>query len=427
MTPELADLLERTNPWRAEPARLTRLARRNLPQNWVPRRVEGALRGEPGESTVQVLAGPRGAGKRSVAWAHLTAEPAPLLAIPCGHVLVQEWAAEPERVIADLQALVPARGRVLLEDVHALPGAADLLGALAAAALQRPVWATASTALTGLSPAVAQLPVWPLSLAEIAAPMRGEPPALQAQRRSRAVDGLLLFGGYPQAWTTADPEPVLGERVAAVLREASERFAMGHPRAFRQLLSHAAGQVGRAVNHSEWARVLGIASATVSEYLGILERVGVLRRVAPFVGGRRAELTKAPLLFFVDNGLRNALRGGFAEPARRTDLDALALNLVFGEVVKRFEGQLRCWRTSNGAQVPFVLELPPGVRVGLAVKATAEARPRLPRGCRSFIQAYQPAEFWLVTRGSAFEERLGLTLVRGVPLSRLPETLDVLL
>src|SRR5690606_12764578 len=116
-------------------------------------------------------------------------------------------------------------------------------------------------------------------------------------------------------------------------------------------------QVGDLANLSEWARILGIATTTVAEYVNILEETHIVRRLRPFIGGKRAELTQTPKVYVVDNGLRNALAGGFEPLERRTDTGKLLENWVFSELNKPFPepGEVRYWRTRSAAEVDFVL------------------------------------------------------------------------
>lgn len=68
--------------------------------------------------------------------------------------------------------------------------------------------------------------VWPLSLEEVAP--AGLAPAARAHHAPQALDRLLVFGGYPGAWTDPDPAPILLE-VKAQRR--------GRPRTTRALRS----------------------------------------------------------------------------------------------------------------------------------------------------------------------------------------------
>ena len=125
-----------------------------------------------------------------------------------------------------------------------------------------------------------------------------------------------------------------------------------------------------------------------------MEESHLLVRLPPFVGGRRAELTRSPKVYFVDVGLRNHLVGDLSLYEHRGDRGPLLENYLFCELWKMlpFASSLRWWRTRSGAEVDFVLS-DGDRRVGMEVKAAKMTRPKLGRGARSFLQAYQPDLF----------------------------------
>ena len=242
--------------------------------------------------------------------------------------------------------------------------------------------------------------------------------------KALAIERLLGTGGYPQAWTDPQPERVLAELVQAfVLRDASDLFRVDRLDAYQAVLQLAARQVGNLLKVSELASAVGVAAATVARYLSLMEEVHVLKLVPSFAGGARREVTSARKVFFVDNGLRNTVLGR-AGPvgALAADRGALVENLVYSELLKGlpWTWTVRYWRSLSGAEVDFVVA-PPGGILGVEVKAGALQRPRLSRSSRSFIQAYSPPWFWVVSQTLAHREILEGTLVEWVPLHALPE------
>ncbi|MGM0574108.1 MAG: ATP-binding protein [Myxococcota bacterium] len=270
--------------------------------------------------------------------------------------------------------------------------------------------------------------VWPLTLDEATHAHRDALPGVRREVRRAALDRLMVWGGYPGVWTAEEPEEVLHELVTAfVLRDASDRFRIERPDALRLILRLAAAQAGDLVRTSEWASLAGVSSPTVSQYVSLLEETHALATIRPFVGGRRAELTRAPKVYFIDGGLRNAVRGGFAPLDERPDVGQLMEGWVFSELHKRFPepGDVRYWRTKSGAEVDFVVRTRSDRPVGVEVKARrAAGRFKLSRSARSFIGAYRPSDFLLVHRGEAHEETVADTRVRWVPAEELPEVLD---
>jgi predicted AAA+ superfamily ATPase len=432
MDPTIRRTVEHLNPWILNPAARDRRVRAQLPPAMLPRLASGDLSAVAGDTRkAHLVVGPRQAGKSTLVWS-LAAEAEHLLYLNCEEPLVRQWCTSAASFVHEAADFLPPGGFLFLEEAQWLDEAGLFVKGIVDSRPGWVVFVTGSASFHLLSRTRESLAgratrhhVWPLSLAEVGAADGLVPAARHAARRD-AVARMMLLGGYPEAWTSPKPEAVLRELVDAfVLRDASDRFRIARPDAFRLLMSLAARQVGDLVNHSEWAGILGISPPTVAEYVALLEETHIVRSVRPFIGGKRAELTSAPKVFFVDNGLRNMLAGGFEPLERRADVGKLFENWVFSELHKRYPspGEVRYWRSKGGAEVDFVLEPTPGRLVAIEVKAQARGRPPLSRSARSFIDAYAPAELLLVHRGEAHTEQVGATLVRWVPAEVLPEAL----
>jgi predicted AAA+ superfamily ATPase len=193
-----------------------------------------------------------------------------------------------------------------------------------------------------------------------------------------------------------------------VHRAIEQRLEIGHEPAKVE-------QAPARLELDQEAALSGVSNDTVDDYVGLLEQAHVLRTLRPFVGGKRAEVTHARKVFFVDNGIRNAVFGGFLSLPRRSDVGALTENLVFGEIVKivnpLLDG-LHYWRSKAGGEVDFVIEHQ-GRLLPVEVKA-GDPRARLSRSARSFIDAYTPETFLVVGDGEPAEREQGSTRVRFV-------------
>lgn len=434
----LRTLLLHQNPWLADPGRLRASVAERLPAQVIPRRAAAGVRQAIAEhpDRAHLIVGPRQAGKSTLVWALVAERPGPLLFLNCEEPLVREWCRSPGLFLADLDEWLPPGGLLFLEEAQWLDEAGLFLKGLVDGRIGRTLVATGSASFhllartrESLAGRATRHHVWPLSLVEVAPPISGQVPAAHRAVARRAVEKMLVRGGYPRAWSTADPAGELSELAAAfVLRDASDRFRIARPDALRKLLALVAGQVGDLVRYSEWARILGIAGTTVADYVALLEETHVLCTVRPFLGGKRAEFTQAPKVYYLDNGLRNTLAGGFEHIDRRSDVGKLLENWVFSELHKRFPGpgDVRYWRTRGGAEVDFVLEPGPARLVGVEVKATTADRPRLSRSTRSFIEAYAPERMLIVHQGEEGRMDADGTKVEFVPAERFPWVLDEL-
>ncbi len=437
MTPELRALLELTNPWLGDPVAAQLAARRRLPENMLARAAAPGLAAAlEDRRRAHLVIGPRQAGKSTLVWSLLAARPRPLLFLNCEEHLVRQWCSSPALFVGDLGEWLPEGGIVFLEEAQWLTEAGLFLKGLVDAQTGRCIVVTGSASYhllartrESLAGRATRHAVWPLSLREVVPTAPQPSPAAFRRVRREAMERQLLVGGYPEVWKSLHAEPVLQELLTAfVLRDASDRFRIERPDAFRLLLRLLAGQVGDIASFSEWSRILGIAVSTVSDYVALLEETHLVRLVRPFIGGKRAELTQAPRLYFLDNGLRNLLVGGLTPVEERADLGKLFEKWVAAELHKRFPdpGAVRYWRTTGGAEVDFVLEPRPGVLVGIEVKARTGNSMRLTRSMHSFIEAYQPRRMLLVHRGEAERQEVGGTEVLAVPAELLPEALDEL-
>jgi hypothetical protein len=168
--------------------------------------------------------------------------------------------------------------------------------------------------------------------------------------------------------------------------------------AFRRLLTLLAGQIGNLVNLSELASICNVDVGTIDSYIDILEQSHVVRRIRPFAGGKRREITGAPKIFFIDNGIRNQLLNQLNNQLeQRPDMGQLLENWVFTELFKALPltSSLEFWRSKAGAEVDFVVEHAAELHA-FEVKSSSMTQPKLSRSARSFLEAYKPKRFIVV-------------------------------
>jgi len=424
-------ILELSNPWLMGHTTFAQSTRARVPRGYLERTAQpDVLRSFDDHRKAHLIIGPRQAGKSTLIWSVLRVIDRPTLYLNCEEPVIRAWCRSPTLFSSGLDLWVPRGGVLFFEEAQWLDEAGLFIKGLIDLHLGRTVVVTGSASYHLLARSRESLAgratrhrVWPFSLSEITADLPSLAPAGRRALVESVLQRQLVVGGYPDAWLSEQPKGVLDELVGAfLLRDASDRFRIERPDAFRTLLRLAAGQVGDLVNRAEWAQILGIAASTVDDYLSILEETHVLRRVRPFIGGKRAELTKTPKLFFVDNGLRNAIAGNMAEVSQRADIGKLLESWVFSELNKAFPepGGVRFWRTRSGAEVDFVVEPRVGDVVPIEVKA-GRGMLTLPRSARRFIRAYQPAVFLMVYQGVPRTQAIDDTQVRWIPAVNLPE------
>jgi predicted AAA+ superfamily ATPase len=433
MDRDLQTILLRDNPWIEDPGSLEPWIASHLPEIFIPRDILDTAGGRWHESDrAHLVVGPRQAGKSTAIWAHLGSVGKPALFIDCEQSLVQLWCRSAPLFLADLEGVAPSPVTLFFEEAQHLENAGLFLKGIVDRGVGAPVLVTGSSSFhlgakvrESLAGRATREGLLPLSLREVSYDLEGLPGLARSRASEERLERHLMYGGYPDVWLGNSPEALLADLVEAIiLRDASDLFRIGRPDAFRRLLRLAASQTCNLVNLSEWASILGISRDTVASYLEILEAGHVVAMVPPYAGGRRSELTRTPKVFFVDNGIRNHLVHSFRLPADRVDSGPTVENWVFGELRKTLpmEIDIHFWRSTSKAEVDFVVDTGSTI-VGLEIKAGAIGRPSVPRSARSFIEAYRPKQFLIVSTNRFDPERIGATEVSWITLDEVASML----
>lgn len=390
----------RLNPWIEDKSAWPGYAARHLPENYIAR----SLSPELSKNKVTMIIGPRQAGKSTLAWKTISNSLNPFIFINCEEQILKETCSSPALFLDEMERLAPDAAGYFFEEAQHLEEAGLFLKGLVDLKPGRKILVTGSSSYhlksktrESLAGRAIRHVLFPFALGELVPEHKSD--LVTRIKAGEIWNELVLYGGYPEAWLGRNRQDVLGQLTEAlVLRDASDLYQIKNPSAFRKLMELAASQTGNLTNYSNFAENLGISVNTVIQYLSILEESHIIRLVPPFVGGKRAEITSRPKIFFVDNGIRNYLFGGFDDLANRADNGQIMENLVFSELCKSLntlKDQIYYWRSSSGAEVDFVLESRNRL-VAVEVKSGAMKRPRLSRSLRSFIQAYSPDRVYVV-------------------------------
>jgi hypothetical protein len=424
--------IRQSNPWLFGDQRVGIRGVSAAPLAWVERRQfsAGAMLSS---GRAHLVVGPRQSGKSSLVWSLLRDLRTPLY-INAEEPLFRQWAQSPTGVLEDIRTLATKLDALFLEEAQWIPSAGLFVKGLVDLKPDFPIVVTGSSSFhlgdrirESLAGRATRHTLLPFSLKEVCPASSGEAPAVLEAHRRDALSRLLRSGGYPEVWTSGRPGDVLGNLLQGlILRDATDLLAVERPDAFVRILRLAAGQVGNLVNATEYASLCGVSATTVQKYLSIMQDMHVLYLVPPFSGGRRRELTGTYKVFFVDNGLRNALLSRLEEDLSDSpDRGPLLENWVFSELLKAFPwpSPVRYWRSQSRAEVDFVLESAKRL-LGIEVKSASMTRPVLLRSSRSFVEAYSPREFWVLNESLSAKDTTGVTQLRWIPFHRLPEELD---
>ena len=179
----------------------------------------------------------------------------------------------------------------------------------------------------------------------------------------RLLEHRMVYGTYPEVVTSPGHEE-------SVLRELSESYlykdilglgGVRKPILLQRLVQALALQVGSEVSSRELAQLTGVDAVTVDRYLDLLEKAFVIIRLSSFARNIRNEIKKGKKIYFVDNGIRNAIIRNFNPLALRQDVGALWENFLISERAKQNLHTERWvnryfWRTHAQQEIDYVEE-----------------------------------------------------------------------
>ncbi|MCG2740968.1 MAG: ATP-binding protein [Syntrophaceae bacterium] len=247
--------------------------------------------------------------------------------------------------------------------------------------------------------------------------------ALDPQKAQSLLEEYLSFGGYPRVVleeTANEKRKIIAELYQSYLeRDIAYLLGVQKTDRFTALARLMAAQIGQLANISEISSTLNLNAATVNNYLWYLEKTFLLHKVTPYFRNMRKELTKTPIFYFYDLGMRNYALGAFGAPLSPSEGGFLFQNFIHNLLRKKVENtsnQIHHWRTTNKAEVDFVLDKNTAV-VPIEVKyrklpttsTSLSAGPGITRSFQNFVSAYHPSKGYMIHLGDAMQKTINST------------------
>jgi predicted AAA+ superfamily ATPase len=158
-----------------------------------------------------------------------------------------------------------------------------------------------------------------------------------------------------------DREKILETYAATYVKEEIQAESLTRNlEGFSRLLLVVASRVTEFLDFSKLASDAAVSRQSATRYIEILEDTLIVRRAFAFAKSSRRRLIQHPRLFFFDNGVLNGLLGSFAVSADRRGL--LFENLLYSQLLASMQasgrsGRISSYRTENGSEVDFIVEL----------------------------------------------------------------------
>lgn len=207
---------------------------------------------------------------------------------------------------------------------------------------------------------------------------------LEVGESDEARRSLWLRGGFPGSFLAADDEESFAWREDFIRSYLERDVPLFGPRipaeTLRRLWTMLAHGQGTVLNASRLATSLAISAPTVGRYIDLLVDLLLVRRLPPYHGNVKKRLVKSPKIYVRDSGLVHALLG-------LPDHNTLAGHPVIGASWEGFvvenllivappRATASFYRTSAGAEIDLVVEVPGGGTWAIEIKHGLTPKPQ---------------------------------------------------
>ncbi len=247
---------------------------------------------------------------------------------------------------------------------------------------------------------------------------------VESSRVYDLLEEYLNFGGYPRVVLEkelTEKRKLINEIYQSYIeRDIYYLLKLQKTEAFSNLVKIMASQIGNLVNLSELSSTLGISVKTVKNYLWYLEKTFIIQKNFPYFKNVRKEITKSPVFYFYDLGLRNFASGDFGF---LKDMGFVFQNFVFNilkEKTRISSSKVCFWRTKDKAEIDFVVDSGKDL-IPIEVKYKKLTIPKIPRALRSFIEKYKPEKALVVNLTLDTMIYINQTKILFIPFFRILE------
>ena len=218
-------------------------------------------------------------------------------------------------------------------------------------------------------------------------------------------ESLWIRGGFPDSFLAPDDRESLAWREDLIRTYLERDIPLFGPRIpaetlrrFWTMLAHSQGGLHNA---SRYAVSLEVSGPTVNRYTDLLVDLLLVRRLQPYHVNVGKRLVKSPKVYIRDSGLVHALLNladrntVLGHPVAGGSWEGFVIEtLVNASPARTVPG---FYRTTGGAEIDLLLELPGGERWAIEIKRSTIGKPA--RGFYQACEDLRPAKRFVVHKG----------------------------
>ncbi|MBU1085018.1 MAG: ATP-binding protein [Candidatus Beckwithbacteria bacterium] len=244
--------------------------------------------------------------------------------------------------------------------------------------------------------------------------------SVEPQKTNSFFQEYLSFGGYPRvvlSETLEEKQNIINDIYQSfLLKDISFLLNVKKLDAFSNLLRVLSSQIGQLTNISEISNTLNISVKTVNKYLWYLEHTFIISKITPYFKNTRKEITKSPIYYFSDLGLRNFINNNFDSPLPQPNSGFLFQNFYYLLInqTKSLGSRIHFWRTKNKAELDFIVIIGQEL-IPMEIKYKRLKNTSIPGSLKSFIKKYQPKKANIINLSLSKTIKINSTVVNFIP------------
>jgi hypothetical protein len=222
---------------------------------------------------------------------------------------------------------------------------------------------------------------------------------------SAQAEALWVRGGFPRSFLARSDEASASWREAFIttylerdIPQLGPRIPATTLRRFWTMLAH---RQGALLNAAELARALAVDGKTVAKYLDLMVDLLMVRRLQPLHANVGKRLTKSPKTYVRDSGLVHSLLrlenldDVLGHPVAGGSWEGHVIETLISVAPPRTDASF--YRTSAGAELDLVLDMPGGERWAIEIKRSSA--PKIEKGFHAAMEDVQPSRAFIVYGG----------------------------
>jgi len=227
-----------------------------------------------------------------------------------------------------------------------------------------------------------------------------------------SLEKYFAHGGFPRSALAQDSETSYEWRnnfISTFLERDLLQWRGVTPVTMQRLWKMLAHLNGQTADYSKLAKSLGVSAVTVKNYIDLLESTFMVDVIPPYFSNLGKRLVKAPKIYITDSGITSTLLElhNFEEMAGHPSFGSIWEQIVLSNMKELFpEASFYFYRTSNGAEVDFVMKIKELV---FTIECKASVAPKLSKGHFYACQDIHPSHSFVaapIKKGWAMKPKI---------------------